>query len=311
MKRNKYDLDGAALSAAKFWVSPQDLALLIRAAELGSFAAVAREREMETSNVSRAIQRLEKTWGVRLVRRSTQGLSLTPEGELALELGRESLDGLRRIGEHLAAPRGEVAGTVRLALSAAYAENLIIPALPRLSQRHPRLQLVLNTDDRVANLPLEGADLALRIGQVTDEDLVARKIGEIRRGLYCAPGYLERRGWPASPDDLAGHELIGHSAARNLNRVRLRVDGQLVERRIEGRYSANTTAMIARMVLQGMGIGNLNHQLVQGWLAEGRLVEVLHDWHDPTLYPVHLVFFPDRQRLPRIQAVIDFLAELM
>nr|MBL8412695.1 LysR family transcriptional regulator [Dechloromonas sp.] len=292
-------------------ISPGDLAMLIRAAELGSFSAVARERDLPTSNVSRAIQRLEKAWKVSLLRRSTHGLSVTPEGELAIEMGRQGLAALAEIGTQLAAPRHEISGTVRLALSAAYAESLVVPALPRLAERHPALRVELVTDDRVANLPLEGADLALRIGNVQDEDLVARQIGWNGRGLYCSPAYAARHGTPQTPAELDQHDVIGHQSARNLNRIRLAIDGRVDERIVNGRYSANTTAVIAQMVLLGLGIGNLNRSLIQAALREGRLIEVLADWRDPTEYPVYVLMLPDRQRLPRIQAMIAFLAEIM
>lgn len=292
-------------------ISPGDLAMLIRAAELGSFSAVARERDLPTSNVSRAIQRLEKVWKVSLLRRSTHGLSVTPEGELAIELGRQGLAALAEIGAQLAAPRHAITGTLRLALSAAYAESLVVPALPRLAELHPALRLELVTDDRAANLPLEGADLALRIGQLQDEDLVARQIGWAGRGLYCSPAYAEQRGIPQTPAELDQHDFIGHQAARNLNRIRLAVNGQVSERVVNGRYSANTTAVIAQMVRLGLGIGNLNRCLIRTPLRAGQLIEVLADWRDPTEYPVYVLMLPDRQRLPRIQAMIAFLTEVM
>lgn len=292
-------------------INPGDLAMLIRAAELGSFSAVARERDLPTSNVSRAVQRLERAWQVSLLRRSTHGLSVTPEGSVAIELGRQGLAALAEIGTQLASPRQHISGTVRLALSASFAERLVVPALPALAERHPALRLELLTDDRLTNLPLEGADLALRIGKVHDEDLVAKKLGEVRRGLYCSPAYVERRGLPTTPDELDRHDIIGHQSARALNRVRLNVDGRLTERSFTAHFSANTTAVITQMVLLGMGIGNLNHRLVQALLREGQLIEVLPDWHDRTVYPVYAVLLPDRQRLPRIQAMIAFLGEIL
>lgn len=292
-------------------INPGDLAMLIRAAELGSFSAVARERDLPTSNVSRAIQRLEKAWKVSLIRRSTHGLSVTPEGGVAIELGRQSLAVLAEIGVQLAATRQQITGTVRLALSAAFAESLVVPALPRLAERHPELRLELLTDDSVANLPLAGADLALRIGSVQDEDMVAIRVGEVRRGLYCVPAYVQRRGMPLSPEDLDRHDIVGHQSARNLNRIRLNIGGEAKERVVNGRYSANTTAIIAQMVLLGLGIGNLNERLMRPLLRSGQLVEVLAAWRDPTVYPAYAVLLPDRQRLPRIRAMIEFLGEIM
>jgi DNA-binding transcriptional LysR family regulator len=216
-------------------VAPDDLSLLIRVAELGSFSAVARERGLPTSSISRAVQRLEKTWQVRLLRRSTHGLSVTPEGSLAIELGRQSLATLRDLSERLARPTEEVSGTVRLALSAAFAESIVVPALPRLAERHPALCIELLAEDQATNLSAAGVDLALRTGKVVDEDLVARQIGHFRRGLYCSVDYVRRRGLPRRPEALVEHDLIGHLAARNLNRFLLNIDGKAESWEIRGR----------------------------------------------------------------------------
>ncbi len=292
-------------------MAPDDLALLIRVAELGSFSAVARERALPTSSVSRAIQRLEKVWQVRLLRRSTHGLSVTPEGSLAIELGRQSLATLRELGERLAQPAQEVSGTVRLALSAAFAESIVVPALPRLAERHPALCIELVAEDQPTNLSAAGVDLALRAGKVVDEDLVARPIGHFRRGLYCSVDYARRRGMPRRPEALVEHDLIGHMVARNLNRFLLNIDGKVEAWEIRGRYGANTTALICQMVLQGLGIGNLTDLVMQPLVRAGRAVEVLSDWRDPTEYPIYAAYFPDRQRLPRVEAVIAFFQEAL
>ncbi len=296
---------------SRFDVMPDDLSVLIRVAELGSFSAVARERGLPTSSISRAVQRLEKAWRVRLLRRSTHGLSITPEGSLAVELGRQSLATLRELGERLALPTQEVSGTVRLALSAAFAESIAVPALPRLAERHPALSIELVVDDQATNLSVAGIDLALRTGNVVDDSLVARRIGHFRRGLYCSVDYARRRGMPRRPEALSDHDLIGHVAARNLNRFRLDVDGQVEEWEIRGRYGANTTALICQMVLQGLGIGNLTELVMRPLIRAGRAVEVLADWRDPTEYPIYAVYMPDRQRLPRVEAVISFFQEVL
>lgn len=296
---------------SEFAVMPDDLSVLIRVAELGSFSAVARERGLPTSSISRAVQRLEKAWQVRLLRRSTHGLSITPEGGLAIELGRQSLATLRELRERLAQPTQEVSGTVRLALSAAFAESVVVPALPRLAERHPALCVELVAEDQATNLSAAGVDLALRAGKVVDEGLVARQIGHFRRGLYCSVDYARRRGMPRRPEALADHDLIGHMAARNLNRFRLNVAGQVEEWEIRGRYGANTTALICQMVLQGLGIGNLTDLVMQPLIRAGRAVEVLSDWRDPTEYPIFAVYLPDRQRLPRVEAVVSFFQEAL
>lgn len=289
---------------------PGDLAMLIRTVELGSFSAVARERNLPTSSVSRAIQRLELAWAVRLLRRSTHGLSLTPEGEVAVDLGRQSLASLAEIGERLAATRGQISGTVRLALSASFAEGLVVPALPTLAARHPDLAVDLLVDDKASDFTLDGVDLAVRVGSVVDESLIARHIGIFRRGLYASPDYLRSSGMPRTPDELAGHVFVAHQSVAHLNRLRFAAGSGHGERTVVGRYRANTTAVMEEMVRQGLGIGYLNELFMRSRAQRGEVVEILAEWCDPARYPIYAVYLPDRQRLPRVQAVIEFLGEL-
>lgn len=291
-------------------VLPGDLAMLIRTVELGSFSAVARERNLPTSSVSRAVQRLESAWAVRLLRRSTHGLSLTPEGEVAVDLGRQSLASLAEIGERLGATRGQISGTVRLALSASFAEGLVVPALPALAARHPELAVDLLVDDKASDFTLDGVDLAVRVGSVVDESLVARPIGSFRRGLYASPDYLRRHGTPGTPDALAGHVFVAHQSVAHLNRLRFVPGSGHAERTVVGRYRANTTAVMEEMVRQGLGIGYLNELFMRSRAQRGEVVEILAEWCDPARYPIYAVYLPDRQRLPRVQAVIEFLGEL-
>lgn len=292
-------------------ISPDDLAMFLRVVALGSFSAAAREHNQPASRASRAVQRLEEIWQVRLLRRSTHGLSLTPEGEVVLELGQRTLAGLAEIGERLAEPRGQISGTVRLALSASFAEGIIAPALPALAAAHPALQLDLISDDLASDFSLQGVDIALRIGSVVDQSLVARQLGSFSRRLFAAPAYLAAHGCPQTPADLAAHHFVTHREVRHLNGLRQRIDGQIHEQQLVGRYTANTTAVLERLVLHGLGIGYLNELFMRAALQRGEVVELLAAYRDPTQTPIYAVYLPDRQRLPRIQAVLDFLAGVM
>ncbi len=292
-------------------VSPDDLAMFIRVVTLGSFSAAAREHNQPPSRASRAVQRLEQHWQVRLLRRSTHGLSLTPEGEVVLELGQRTLASLAEIGERLAEPRGQISGTVRLALVASFAEGLIVPALPRLAAAHPALQVDLISDDLASDFSLQGVDIALRVGSVLDQNLVARQVGSFSRRLFASPAYLAAHGCPQTPADLPAHHFVTHRQLPHLNSLRLCVEGQMHEQMLHGRYTANTTAILERLVLHGLGIGYLNELFMRMALARGEVLELLAAWHDPTRYPIYAVCLPDRQRLPRIQAVLDFLQQVM
>ncbi len=302
----------AAEDDGRAWqnVMPADLALLIRTVELGSFSAVARERNLPTSNVSRAVSRLEAAWGVRLLRRSTHAMSLTPEGELAVDLGRQCLAKLAEIGERVAAPHRRIGGVVRLAISAAVARHVVVPALPLLSARHPELVVELLVDDKANDFTLEGVDLAVRTGVILDESLVARRIGSFRRGLFASSAYLRQRGIPRAPADLDAHVFVTHQNTSRLNRLRFSPSSGSGERMLAGSYRASSTATMADMVWHGLGIGYMSELVMRSGVASGEIVEVLPGICDPERYPIYLVYQADRLRPLRVTALIAFLGEL-
>lgn len=291
--------------------APVDLALFVRAVELGSFSAVARERDGVASQVSRAVDRLEALYRVRLLRRSTHGLSLTPEGQTVLGRARQVLATLGDLSDELAAQRGQVSGTVRLAVSPAMARHFVIPALPRLAERHPALRLELHAEDRLVDLVGEGFDIAARASQVGSEGLVARVLSRHRRAVCATPDCLARHGVPQHPDDLGAYPLVTHLSVGSLNRWSFLIDGRVESRAVHGHFSASSTWLAIEMVLANLGLGWINTHLVARQLQRGELVEVLPDYADPTGFPVYAVMLPDRDRVPRIRAVMDFLAEVL
>ncbi|MFM2347029.1 MAG: hypothetical protein RL654_1782 [Pseudomonadota bacterium] len=291
--------------------APADLALFVRVAELGSFSAVARERDGVASQVSRAVDRLEALYRVRLLRRSTHGLSLTPEGGTLLQHARQVLAALGDLADELSARRERASGVVRLAVSPALAQCFVVPALPALAARHPDLRIELHADDRIVDLAAEGFDVALRTNHLRHEGLVARRVGRFRRVVCAAPALLARLGTPQMPADLARFPLVTHLNAGHLNRWTFMVDGERRPWPVSGRFSANTTWLGLEMVRSGLGLGWHSTLLVAPLLARGELVEVLAPFRDPVWAPVWAVMLPERDRLPRIRAVVDFLAEAM
>jgi DNA-binding transcriptional LysR family regulator len=290
-------------------VTPEDLMVLIRCIELGSMAAAARERNVPTSQVSRAIERLEQRLGARLLRRSTHGLTLTPEGVAAVAHGREVLGKLDDLADAVSGSSGRIGGTVRLSVSLLMAQVMVLPALPRLLQAHPGLHLALHTDDRLVDLPTEGIDVALRTSVGTSEMVVARRIGGFRRSVFASPEYLSRRGAPVTLDDLQRHSIVTHQSAGSLNRWSFVVDGQPREVMVSGSLSASSTWMMQQLILQGHGLARLSVAGAAEHLKSGRLVEVLGAFRNPEAYPLYVVVLPDRQRSPRIAAVMDFLTD--
>ena len=285
-----------------------DLKLFARVAALGTLSAVARERGVPVSQVSRALARIEKACAARLVHRSTHGLALTVEGEGFLAGCRRITDTLDELQAGFDARTGTATGLVRVAASAAVAQHLLLPSLPALNRQHPQLRVDLSVSDQLADLAREGIDIAIRTAADLPETLVARPLGSLGRALYAAPDYLAQAGWPQHPDELQQHRLVTNSAAPQLNRWPFLVDGRPVERLAQGFWLSNDTGMVANLVLQGLGIGRLATTAAAPLVQQGRLVPVLAEFVDVQPVPLYAVTATARQRLPKIKACIDHWA---
>lgn len=284
-----------------------EMALFARVAEAGSLSAVARERDVPVSQVSRTLSRLEKACGARLMHRSTHGLSLTEEGRTFLEYSRRTLAMLEEMEGEFAERSGEPSGRVRVAASTVVAQYQLVPSLPGLARLHPRVQVDLEVGDRMADMAREGIDIAIRTGtSLPDDTLVARQIGTLGRALYAAPAYVREHGLPAHPDELAGHRLVTNTSATMLNDWPLLVDGQPRTFHAEGHWRANDTNMAATMVLEGLGIGRLATLVGEPLVARDLLVRVLPEFVDPGTVPVYAVTSGTRHRLPKIKACLDY-----
>jgi len=286
-----------------------EMALYARVAELGSLSAVARERDVPVSQVSRTLSRLEKACGARLMHRSTHGLSLTDEGRTFLAYSRRALDTMEELEGAFAERSGEPSGVVRVAVSTVVAQYRIVPSLAALAARHPRLQVELEVGDRLVDLVRESIDISIRTAGSLPDTVVARQIGTLGRALYAAPAYERAHGLPTRPEELANHALITNSAVTMLNDWPFTVEGEPWSFPARGRWRTNDTNMAATMVLQGLGIGRLATLVGDTLEAQGLLVRVLPDCVDPRPVPVYAVTAGARHRLPKIKACVDYWAE--
>jgi DNA-binding transcriptional LysR family regulator len=286
-----------------------DLKLFARVAAQGSLSAVARERDVPVSQVSRALSRIENTCGARLIHRSTHGLALTAEGEIFLDYCQRIAGTLESLEAEFATRSREASGLVRVAASTVVAQYLLLPSLTGLNARHPKLRVELEVSDRLADMAREGIDIALRTAGAPAETTVARRIGTLGRGLYAAPAYAARAGLPTHPSQLQAHRLIANSAATQLNHWTFVVEGEPLKLPIEGFWRTNDTGLAANMVLQGLGIGRLATLVAEPLVAQQRLVRVLPEMIDPQPVPIYAVTAGSRQRLPKIRACIEYWAE--
>ncbi len=286
-----------------------DVALFSRIAELGTLSAAARERDVPVSQVTRALVRLEAACGVRLLHRSTHGLSLTDEGDTFLAYARRLLDTTDELSVELTGKLSGPSGWVRISVSPVLAERVVAPSLCGLYQRYPQLHIDINADDRIADMARDGIDIAIRSGPLQSDTLVARQIGAHGRTLYATPAYLSVYGTPRHPDDLQHHRLIASSVSPSLNRWTLGDAHGRRELSIKGHTRTDNSALLLSLVLNGVGIARLNDLYTLPLVREGRLLPLLQEHFSSPSVPIYAVMLQERQRLPKIRACIDYWAE--
>lgn len=260
----------------------QELAVFAAVAETEGFTSAARRLRVSKAMVSVAIARLESRLGVRLFQRTTRRLSLTEAGAAALPHAQRALvaaqDAEEAATELLASPRG----LLRVNAPMSFGLLHVVPALGEFAGIYPEVKIDLVLDDRVLDLAEGGFDLALRIGDLADSTLVAKRVGTNRMAIVAAPSYLERRGAPAGPADLAAHDALLYSLSPTGARWTLKRGAETETVRVTGPLQANSSLALHTALLQGLGLARIPWFIAGKDLREGRLVRVLPDWELPT-----------------------------
>ncbi|MEO6017656.1 MAG: LysR family transcriptional regulator [Polaromonas sp.] len=286
-----------------------DMHLFARVAELGTLSAVARERDVPVSQISRSLARIEKACGTRLLHRSTHGLAPTAEGDTFLQYCQRIVGPLDELEGEFAGQTQQATGWVRVAASTVVAEYLLAPSFASLTLRHPQLCVDLQVDDRLVDMARDGIDIAIRSGTLATDTVVARQIGALGRRLYATPGYLQTHGTPQHPDELHRHRLITNSGVPLLNHWPFVIDGKPSVIVPKACWRSDNTGMTATLTLQGLGISRCATLVAEPLVRRGLLVPVLADFVDEQPSPIYAVTLTNRHRLPKIKACIDHWAE--
>jgi DNA-binding transcriptional LysR family regulator len=285
-----------------------ELRLFVAIVEGGSLAAAGRRLGLSPPAVTRALSALEERAGLRLLERSTRRLAPTEAGLRLAEHARHLLAGYAEAMTEAAGEAAAPRGRLRIAAPLVFGRLHVAPLVIAFLDAQPAVTAELVLSDRNADLLQEGLDVALRIGAPGDSGLVARRVGLLRRVVAASPGYLARRGVPATPESLAGHETVLFSNRRTPPEWRFRApDGRDLVVRVAPRFAVNAAEAAIEAALAGRGIvGALSYQVAQA-VAEGQLVRLLRAFEPPAV-PVSLVFPSARLMPPRLRAFLDFAA---
>lgn len=280
-----------------------DVLAFVRVVETGAFSRAAERMGMSKSILSRRVARLEEQLGARLLTRSAQGAQPTDAGQAYYERAGCALAELEAAQEVVAEAVTQVAGPIRLSAPLSFGIEYLAPALAEFAAEHPRVELDISFDDRNVDLIAGGFDLAVRIGNLPDSALVARRIAPSRRVVVASPAYLGARGRPEHPRDLSGHDVLVYPN----DQWRFRTGAGWETVRVKPVLRADNGEMLRAAAVAGLGLCILPSFIAAPALQAGTLDAVLKD------YPLeegglHAVMPPGRAATARVRALVDFLA---
>lgn len=283
------------------------LDLFVRIVDRGSFSAAAADCGVSRPVATAAIKKLEQRLGARLLQRSTRHVQPTIEGDAYY---RRCVAILADLEDADQAASGAVAGLVRVDVAGHLARTVLLQALPAFLKRHPALTVHFGEGERFVDLVREGVDCVVRAGELADSDMVVRRLGTMEEITVASPAYLAEHGTPDSPDELAGHHMIGFVSSCTGQSLPLEFTrgGRVVEVALPARVlvsGADTSAAAARL---GLGLVQAPRYRFADDLASGALVEVLADF-PPTPTPLSVLYPSNRQLSPRVRVFVDWLVE--
>jgi DNA-binding transcriptional LysR family regulator len=285
-----------------------------RVVEAGSFTKAAETLHMSKTTVTQLVQQLEARLRVKLLNRTTRKVNVTADGavyyERVLRLLADMDDAETSLSDASTLPRGRL----RVDVPSPLASLILIPALPTFYARYPDIQIDMGVSDRLVDMIDENVDCVVRGGELTDQSLMARRVGDLQLGVFASPDYLKRNGTPAHPQELedSDHRIVGFLWARTGKPVPYAMHNHSEHLQIKGRYVLavdDGNAYIAAG-LAGLGILWLPKYMSRIHEDRGDLVQLFEDWRlDPM--PLYVAYPPNRHISIKLRVFIDWVVELM
>jgi DNA-binding transcriptional LysR family regulator len=279
----------------------------VRVVDAGSFTAVATQLNTTQPTVSRQIAALEEHLGCRLLTRTTRALTLTDDGRAFYEHALRALEALSEAENAVGRRRSKPSGLLRIATPVVFGRLHIVPRLPAFLSRNPDVSIDLVMSDTFTDLTEQGIDLAIRVGEITDPGLIAKRIGMVRRVTVASPAYLKAHGKPRTPSDLADHACIVYTRLSTGNRWLFEGPSGPIAVEVKGRYQADNSEAVREGVIAGLGIAVIPVFAFTAEIERGN-VKVLLKAYEPRQLPMHAVY-PSRRYVPlKVRVMIDYLA---
>ena len=287
------------------WV-PSQLAVLAKVVDLNGFSAAARALGVPKAAISRAVADLERALGVRVLKRTTRRISLTPAGRLIYPHARRVADESGAARAMIAKLQGPIDGPLRVVADPTFGRVLLTPLVPRFLERFPDVPLEVAMDGAT---PGQDWDVAIRTRLPSDQTLASRLLGAPPALLCATPQYLQQRGAPSRPEDLRAHDLLTPEAA-DLPEFRLRLERglQRAEVPLAPKLAVNDPAVLHAAMAAGLGIALVPEFLCRQGLATGRIERVLPGWSVPHAAALYALYPAALEGDPRVQRFVEFLA---
>ncbi|ASK67680.1 LysR family transcriptional regulator [Shewanella bicestrii] len=284
------------------------LPIFVTVVECGSFSAAGQKLGLSKSAISKRITQLEQHLGIQLLQRTTRSLSLTDAGARYFEYIRPAVlltqEGLDAISELQQTPKGNL----RISVPMVFGRLYIAPLIAEFLKRYPDIQLQMQMDDKTTDLIAGGFDLAIRIGELPDSSLIARKIAPCFSVICASPAYLAQHGLPMVPSELTQHNCLFYSYFQDGVEWSFQSPDGMQRIQPKGNYQVNNSDAIHRACLDGLGIANLPRFIVESDLQAGRLQTILADFSLPE-HGIYAVY-PQRKYLPtKVTVLIEFLRD--
>jgi DNA-binding transcriptional LysR family regulator len=282
--------------------------LFVRVVERRSFTLAAQDLGVPRSTATEVVQQLESRLRVRLLQRTTRHVAPTLDGDAYYH---HCMRVVAEIEEGEAAFSGsKPSGVLRIDVHGTLARHFVMPGLPRFLAQYPDLRLFIGEGDRLVDLVKEGVDCVLRVGELANSNMVARRVAMLEEGTFVSPRYIELHGEPRAPDDLGTHRMVGFvsSATGQVIPLEFTVGGALRNLTPQVVVSVTAAETMVSAAKLGLGLIQVPRYHVAADLEAGRLVEVLQEFR-PSPTPVSLLYPHGRQLSPRVRVFIDWLTQ--